>query len=123
MTKEIKVGDIIEGTVVRVYPRYAILLFNEGRTGLLHISELSNNFIRNFTAFVQVGNIYKVKVIEEEKEQNFLKVSLKQMTPQERHHQLARIPIDESRISFEELAKKLPNWIKEENEYKGDINL
>ena len=115
MTKEIKVGDIIEGTVVRVYPRYAILLFNEGRTGLLHISELSNNFIRNFTAFVQVGNIYKVKVIEEEKEQNFLKVSLKQMTPQERHHQLARIPIDESRISFEELAKKLPNWIKEEN--------
>lgn len=123
MTKEIKVGDIIEGTVVRVYPRYAILLFNEGRTGLLHISELSNNFIRNFTAFVQVGNIYKVKVIEEEKEQNFLKVSLKQMTPQERHHQLARIPIDESRISFEELAKKLPSWIKEENEYKGNINL
>lgn len=123
MTKEIKVGDIIEGTVVRVYPRYAILLFNEGRTGLLHISELSNNFIRNFTAFVQVGNIYKVKVIEEEKEQNFLKVSLKEMTPQERHHQLARIPIDESRISFEELAKKLPSWIKEENEYKGDINL
>lgn len=123
MTKEIKVGDIIEGTVVRVYPRYAILLFNEGRTGLLHISELSNNFIRNFTAFVQVGNIYKVKVIEEEKEQNFLKVSLKQMTPQERHHQLTRIPIDESRISFEELAKKLPSWIKEENEYKGDINL
>lgn len=118
--KEIKVGDIIEGTVVRVYPKYAIMLFDEGRTGLLHISELSNAYIRNFTAFVQVGNIYKVKVIDEDEKEGFLKVSLKQMTYNERHRSLSRIPIDKAKISFEELQKKLPAWILEENATEGE---
>ena len=118
--KEIKVGDIIEGTVVRVYPKYAIMLFDEGRTGLLHISELSNAYIRNFTAFVQVGNIYKVKVIDEDEKEGFLKVSLKQMTYNERHRSLSRIPIDKAKISFKELQKRLPAWILEENATEGE---
>lgn len=116
MQCEPKIGDILEGTVVRVYPRYAILLFQGGRTGLLHISELSHNYIRNFTGFVQVGNIYKVKVIETDPKENFLKVSLKQMTPAERRSALNRVPIDPDRISFEALEAKLPEWIKEEND-------
>jgi S1 RNA binding domain protein len=58
-----QVGDIEEGTVVRVYPHYAILLFDEGWTGLLHISELSNTYVHSFTSYVTVGNIYQVKVI------------------------------------------------------------
>jgi ribosomal protein S1 len=73
-----QVGDILEGTVVRVYPKYAIMLFDDGETGLLHISELSNSFVRNFTGYVQVGNIYKVKVIAYDEAKSFMKVSLKQ---------------------------------------------
>ncbi len=119
--KEIKVGDIIEGTVVRVYPKYAIMLFDEGRTGLLHISELSNSFIRNFTSFVQVGNIYKVKVTEINPIENSMRVSLKQMNNAEKHMPLAKISIDPSRISFTELERHLPSWIEEENS-KGENN-
>jgi len=119
--KEIKVGDILEGTVVRVYPKYAIMLFDEGRTGLLHISELSNSFIRNFTSFVQVGNIYKVKVTEINPIENSMRVSLKQMNNAEKHMPLAKISIDPSRISFAELERHLPSWIEEENT-KGENN-
>ena len=36
------VGDVIQGTVVRVYHNYAIMLFDGGFTGLLHSSELSH---------------------------------------------------------------------------------
>jgi S1 RNA binding domain protein len=74
-----QVGDILEGTVVRVYPKYAIMLFDNGETGLLHISELSNSFVRNFTGYVQVGNIYKVKVIAYDEAKSFMKVSLKRV--------------------------------------------
>ncbi len=119
--KEIKVGDILEGTVVRVYPKYAIMLFEEGRTGLLHISELSNSFIRNFTSFVQVGNIYKVKVTEINAAENSMRVSLKQMSNAEKHMPLAKVSIDSSRISFLELERHLPSWIEEENA-KGENN-
>ena len=66
------IGDILEGTIVRVYPKYAIMLFDGGETGLLHISELSNSFVRNFTGYVQVGNIYKVKVIAYDESKSFM---------------------------------------------------
>lgn len=111
-----QVGDIIEGTVVRVYPKYAIMLFDGGETGLLHISEISNSFVRNFTAYIQVGNIYKVKVISFDADKNFMKVSLKQMTPKEKNQPLDKRPIDPSIIDFGKLEEKLPEWIKKENE-------
>jgi len=107
------VGSVIEGVVVRVYPKYAILLFDQKQTGLLHISELSSSFVHNFSGFVQVGNIYKVKVVGEDDETGFLKVSLKRLTREERHLALPRreVPIDEQ--SFKKLENALPNWIKE----------
>jgi S1 RNA binding domain protein len=111
-----KVGDIIEGTVVRVYPKYAIMLFDGGETGLLHISEISNSFVRNFTAYVQVGNIYKVKVISFEEEKNFMKISLKALTAKEKSLPMDKRPIDPSSIDFRKLEENLPEWIKKENE-------
>ena len=114
-----QVGDVIEGTVVRVYPRYAIMLFDDGETGLLHISELSSSFVRNFTAYVQVGNIYKVKVISYDAEKDFMKVSLKQLTPTERNLPLEKKRIDPDTVDFTALEKHLPDWVKEENQ-KGE---
>lgn len=106
-----KVGDILVGTVIRLYPRYAILLFESGRTGLLHISELSNNYVRNFTALVQVGNIYKVKVITINEEDGSMRVSVKQLTEQERHRNLPKSELEETKVSFDALRENLPNWI------------
>lgn len=113
---EPQVGQIIEGTVIRVYPKYAILLFDGGYTGLLHISEISRSFVRNFTSYVHTGNIYKVKVIENDPEKRGMKVSVKALTNEERHTPLARRPIPQEEISFDALAAHLPEWIKKENE-------
>jgi len=110
-----KVGDVIEGTIVKVTPKYAILLFEGGETGLLHISELAKSFVRNFTGFVQVGNIYKVKVIEYDETRDSMKVSLKKMTPAERKKPLPKKRVESASISFSGPAKRLPEWIEEEN--------
>ncbi len=114
-----KVGDILVGTVVRLYPRYAILLFDSGRTGLLHISELSNSYVRNFTALVQVGNIYKVKVIAINEENGSMRVSVKQLSEEDRHKNLPRREDENLKVSFSALNESLPNWIdKQINEYR-----
>ncbi|MCI1245001.1 MAG: S1 RNA-binding domain-containing protein [Bacilli bacterium] len=110
-----QMGDILVGTVVRVYPKYAIMLFDEGETGLLHISELSNDYVRNFAGFVHVGNIYKVKVIEMDAAKGFMKVSLKRVSEQERREGFPKKRIDPSLIDFAELERRLPEWIEEEN--------
>lgn len=110
-----KVGDILEGTVVRVYPNYAIMLFESGSTGLLHISEITDGYIRNFTSYVAVGNIYRVKVIEVDEEKQSMKVSVKQLTPEERKQATTHGEIPEEEISFKALEERLEGWIKEEN--------
>jgi predicted RNA-binding protein with RPS1 domain len=112
MSKE---GDVIVGTVVRVYPKYAIMLFDDDETGLLHISELSNDYVRNFTGFVHVGNIYKVKVIQVDEAKGFMKVSLKRLTEAERRDGLTKHHIDPKTVDFTELEKRLPDWVKDEN--------
>ena len=109
------VGDIATGTVVKVYPTYAILLFDEGWTGLLHISELSNNFIHNFTSFVTAGSIYSVKVLTVSEDGSNVRVSLKAMTPADKRKAFRHRRIPQEEISFSALKEQLTLWIKEEN--------
>ena len=110
-----KVGDIATGTVVRVYSSYAILYFDEGWTGLLHISELSHNFIRSFTRFVTIGSIYNVKVISVDEEGKNVRVSLKQMTSADKRKAFHHQAVHREDIDPTELMARLPQWIEEEN--------
>ncbi len=112
---KVKVGDILEGTVVKVYPRYAILLFDDELTGLLHISEVSNHYIHSFTDYVKTGSIYKVKVISFDEEGPSMRVSLKALTNNERRDSIARMRVKEENISCDALFEALPKWIEEEN--------
>ena len=44
--EEYNLGQIVEGTVIAIKPFGAILIFNDGRKGLLHISEIANTYIK-----------------------------------------------------------------------------
>lgn len=120
---KVKVGDILEGTVVKVYPRYAILLFDEELTGLLHISEVSNHYIHSFTDYVKTGSIYKVKVISFDESGPSMRVSLKALTGSERRDSIARMRVKNENISCKALFEELPNWIEEENKKEEEGKL
>lgn len=111
----IKIGDVLEGTVVRVYPRYVIMLFEDGETGLLHISELSKKFVVDLAASVPVGTICKVKVIEIDENTHSVRVSRKRLTENERRRYFKKKRIAASETDFHTLHEMLPNWIQEEN--------
>ena len=115
-----QVGDLASGTVVGVYSNYAILLFDEGWTGLLHISELSHNYIHSFTNFVTIGSIYSVKVIEVDEEKGSVRVSLKRMSTSDKKKAFRHARIHSSDIDFSPLEKQLPYWIEDENK-QGEI--
>ncbi|MBE6127608.1 MAG: S1 RNA-binding domain-containing protein [Erysipelotrichaceae bacterium] len=114
------VGTVAVGTVAKVYPTYAILIFDEGWTGLLHISELSNSYIRSFTSFVTIGTLYSVKVIRVDASTHKVHVSLKQVTQSERRNAFCHRVVPRSDISFDSLREHLPLWIEQEN--KETIN-
>lgn len=60
----IEVGNVVEGKIVNVMPFGAFVALPEDKTGLVHISEVSNEYIENINAHIKQGDIVKVKVIK-----------------------------------------------------------
>ncbi|MGL6058967.1 MAG: S1 RNA-binding domain-containing protein [Culicoidibacterales bacterium] len=59
----IQVGDIIDGEVVRIEQYGAFVRVADRRNGLVHISQLADEFVKNVADYVQVGDVITVKVI------------------------------------------------------------
>lgn len=110
-----KVGDLIQGTIIRILPYGAMMIFEDNTKGLLHISEVSNNYVRNIYHYLHAGTIYLVKVLNIDEEKNFLKVSLKQVSKEEREteHKQVNTRIREF-FDSKILLDNLPNWISVE---------
>ncbi len=60
----IEVGNVVEGKIVNVMPFGAFVALPEDKTGLVHISEVSNEYIENINAHIKQGDVVKVKVIK-----------------------------------------------------------
>ncbi|WP_165845024.1 30S ribosomal protein S1 [Candidatus Cryosericum terrychapinii] len=71
------VGMILEGAVIRILTFGAIIELSEGVTGLLHISQISNDKIRKVEDVLNVGDILKVRVLEVLKDERKVKLSMK----------------------------------------------
>ncbi|MDY6430513.1 MAG: S1 RNA-binding domain-containing protein [Bacilli bacterium] len=106
-----EVGKIYEGTVAKVFSNYAILIFEEGFTGLLHISETSDNYIRSFTSLVKVGKIYNCKVISLDPNGQNIKVSIKKITAEERKNYEKFVDVSHLKTDFTSLSSHLGGWI------------
>ena len=111
-----QIGDLIVGKITSVKPYALFLSFENGSNGLLHISELSDSYIRDIEKYGSLGDEIKVKVIAIDEANGFLRVSYKRVPEEERystHINEARIYLEESEKDFSELEKKLPIWINE----------
>lgn len=111
-----KINDIIEGTIISIKPFGAIMIFEDGQKGLLHISQVANTFIRNISRYLKIGKTYQVKIIDIE-EDGFLKLSMSQISQEEKdeYHKngVKKEKIDPQYIDFTALKNKLPEWIEQ----------
>lgn len=63
LTKELEVGRVYSGKVVKIMDFGAFVDFPSGESGLVHISQLSNERVKNVRDVVQEGDEVIVKVI------------------------------------------------------------
>ena len=111
-----EVGQIVLGTVTNVKPYALFLEFEDGTTGLLHISEISDSFIRDIERYGSKGDKMKVMIVSIDENNCFLRVSYKKVPPEEAyssHTNSARKAPDTNDEDFAPLAEKLPEWIKD----------
>ena len=60
---EFEVGTILEGTVTGITKFGAFVSLGSNKSGLVHISEISNSYVNDVNEFLSVGQKTKVKII------------------------------------------------------------
>ncbi|HOC93104.1 MAG TPA: S1 RNA-binding domain-containing protein [bacterium] len=60
---ETEVGSIVEGVVVEVVKYGAFVKMRNGKTGLVHISQISNEFVREITDHISPGVRVMAKIV------------------------------------------------------------
>ena len=59
----LEVGSILEGKVTGITKFGAFVALPEGKSGLVHISEIANSFVSDVHEHVQMGQAVKVRVL------------------------------------------------------------
>jgi len=76
ITKDLEIGEIIEGKVGKILDFGAVVDFAGGKSGLIHVSELKDEYVEDVKSVLSEGDDVKVKVIKVENGKTSL--SLKQ---------------------------------------------
>ena len=110
-----KVNDLIIGKVTNVKPYAAFFVFEDGSQGLLHISEINDDFIRDIEKYVSKDDLIKVKVLSIDTVNGFMRVSLKQVPEEEAYSTHTNSYRNAPKIrddDFQILEERLPIWIE-----------
>lgn len=59
----LETGSIVEGKVTSIAKFGVFVLLPEGKSGLVHISEIANSFVSDISQFVSVGQSVKVRIL------------------------------------------------------------
>lgn len=112
-----KKGDIVYGVITNIIGYGAFVEVND-YTGLIHISEFSDNYVRNINDFVEVGEKVKLKVIDVDEERKRLKLSYKVLNKKRG----VKGEIPKFTIGFKSLRDRMPQFIKEQKEIMNEEN-
>lgn len=112
---ELAVGSVLEGKVTGITKFGAFVSLPEGKSGMVHISEVANSYVNDIKDFLSDGQQVKVKVINIDKEGR-INLSIKKAAapdtpPVQRDRRASRPPRENNRpkdpatMTFEDKLK------------------
>ena len=107
------IGDIVTGTVTGIENYGVFVSLGENCSGLIHISEISDFFVRNINDYVELNETIKVKIIDVDSSNNHYKLSIKNIKYRNKNKHNTKIV--ETKSGFSNLEKALNIWILEKN--------
>ena len=111
--KKYKTNDIINCRVSGIETYGIFVVVDRKYTGLIHISEVSNEFVRDINDYVKIGENIFAKIISIDESSKQMKLSIKDIDFA--NTGLERDEIDSSE-EFKSLKENLPIWMKEKLE-------
>lgn len=109
LSKEYKKGTIVTGCVTGIEKYGIFVSLDNYYSGLVHISEISDSFVRNINDYVNIGETINVKILDVNENDFHLKLSIKNIDY--RINKKKRANIVEVGSGFNCLKDKLDDWI------------
>jgi ribosomal protein S1 len=79
--KDLKPGLRLKGKVVRLEPFGAFVEIGAERPGLVHVSEMSDEYVRNVAEFAKVGDEIEVGVVDIDRKKRQIRLTMKLPEP------------------------------------------
>lgn len=111
----LEVGAIVEGVVTGITSFGAFVTLPDGKTGLVHISEIADRYVTDINQYLKKNDRVKVKILSIEAGR--IGLSIKQADPSYRPRKSPE-EIRRMKASFEE---KLQRFLKESDERQADL--
>ena len=119
MTKYQK-GKIISGVVTGIED-YGIFVNVDGLySGLIHISEISNGYVKDIDKIANIGETICAKIIDIDEDTCHLKLSVKEIN--HKPERKKRQKIVETKSGFTPLENNLDKWVNEKIKEINAIN-
>ena len=104
----IEVGQILSGKVTGITSFGAFVELEDGRTGLVHISEIADVYVKDINQFIKVNDTVKVKVLSLDRGK--IGLSIRQASEKNR--------LKKENLSFED---KLSKFLRDSDERQSDL--
>jgi len=119
---ELRIGEIAKLQVIGIqhYGIFVKSLDDENYTGLIHISEISADFVRDVAKVASIDDIIYAKIIDIDRKTKHLKLSIKALNGKQRYKTSSEklMTNDPKYKVFKPLDEKLNGWIIEQLEEK-----
>lgn len=117
-------GSIVEGKVTGVMPFGAFVSLPDGKSGLVHISEITKEYVKDIKDYIKQGDTVKVKVLDVDKNGKInLSIRQAEVSEKKKSREKATGPVrpadidwslkDDEELSFED---KLSRFKKDADE-------
>jgi S1 RNA binding domain protein len=118
LSMAVEPGAILEGTVEKLLDYGVIVSLPEGESGLVHISEVADEYVQTISDYFREGDDVRVKVLAE-KEKGRYELSAKQAEPRKPVHAGSSGPVaSDASQPFED---KLSDFMKRSSQRINEL--
>jgi|SRR5699024_9768509 len=118
MAKKYRIGQFVKVKITGIQSYGAFVKTPDNRDGLIHISEVMNDYVHDVNQYLSKGQIVKAKIVSID-ENGKISLSLKENEyfkneekKRDKRSVLEKIK-DTEKYGFQTLAERMPGWIEE----------
>lgn len=106
-----RVNNIVTGKITGIKDYGMFVSLDGYYNGLIHLSEISRDFVKNIEDYGKIGEEIRVKILDIDEEKYQMKLSIKDINY--KINKKARKPLIEDVNGFLKLKQNLNKWIHE----------